>query len=126
MSERREKVVYFARRADDTGLIKIGFSSLVGHRMYCLSLRDGCPVKVLATTTGDMKLEYRLHRCLSRSHSNNEWFHPTDEVLTLISALNSGVPLHEAIDLNVSYGAIKKPRGPNKVRNSNYESGAAA
>lgn len=74
--------VYFARRADGTGPIKIGVSGYVAHRLRQLSCNMKTEIVALATASGGFRDEARLHRQFANDRLEGEWFSPSDSVLS--------------------------------------------
>lgn len=99
--------VYFIKPVGREGPVKIGCSILPTRRLEEFSVWSPFPLEIVLTVSGDLALERNLHECLAGSHSHNEWFRPTFEVLDLLHKLKSGVPVHEAIDLAARKGGIR-------------------
>jgi hypothetical protein len=80
----RQPTIYFAQRPD--GAIKIGFCGDVERRMLELRKRARGLV-LLATMPGDKRTELRLHKAFASSALGEEWFSPSDALLSFISPL---------------------------------------
>lgn len=81
--------VYFIRRiGDETGLIKIGYSSL-GHRSRIKQMTVGYPegYEVLCVVSGSIELEAYFHDQFSNFRTQGEWFNPHDDILDVIAFL---------------------------------------
>jgi len=79
-------VVYFIERGD---YIKIGFASSLRHRVSALNIGTPHPLVVLATVSGDMSTEKRLHQRFGIAHHKGEWFRKTPELLAFIDEINN-------------------------------------
>lgn len=102
------KYVYFLRRKDGVGPVKIGCTQMVAKRFYSIQLWSPYPLEVLATVRGGHDLERNLHSCFADHHYHNEWFHPAPELLVAIQKLAAGVPVAEAVDLTAIKGSIRR------------------
>lgn len=85
--DQREYVVYFIRRGID-GPIKIGRSCDVTKRMSALQISCAEPLMLLATTSGDYRLEAILHKRFGAARLEGEWFRPVEELLRHIEELS--------------------------------------
>jgi len=106
--------VYFMRRVDGTGPIKIGCSDYPKSRAAQLSSDYGCAIEVLATVPGDFIDERNLHLKLARYRcappfgrqserktpvgGHSEWFEPSPAVLAVLgeAVATKRVPLTKA------------------------------
>jgi hypothetical protein len=85
----RESFVYFARR-EDTGAIKIGFSSNPARRPQEIRKRTrtrhgACGrVVLLGQYPGDKRDEAKLHTRFAQARIMEEWFRPVPELLSHI------------------------------------------
>lgn len=102
--------IYFIKPIGLSGPIKIGCSAAPKNRLQSLSVWSPFPLEILISIDGTRKLETNIHACLARSHSHREWFHSTDEVVSLIEKLRAGFPIEKAIDLSLQHGSIR-PKG---------------
>jgi hypothetical protein len=68
--------------------VKIGFSTDVNQRLD--SLQGGSPdeLKVIGCWLGDVTDEKKIHSRFADCRLHREWFRPTDELLSLVAALN--------------------------------------
>lgn len=91
MSRRRagEPYVYFIRRSDGEGPIKIGCSSTPETRLKQLTAWAPYPLAILATIPGDEGLEWRFHAAFAASHRHGEWFDPTPRLLLTIAEVKA-------------------------------------
>lgn len=64
--------------------IKIGYSTNVPARLATLQTASSSPLVLLATMSGGLLRERRLHQMFERIHG--EWFSPTTELLRFIAA----------------------------------------
>lgn len=108
MKTRRQ--IYFARAVGVIGPIKIGASKNVARRMIEIEQWCPFPIEVLAVVDGDLTLERRIQMKFVGSHSHQEWFHATEELLELIAKLQAGIPLSEAISLDATPGILPRRR----------------
>lgn len=81
-----DKHVYFARRKDGTGPVKIGVSRIPEYRIYRMS-RD---LEVIATVPGVDFLERQFHTLLRDWHIGHEWFEASDAVLFVVEQVKAG------------------------------------
>lgn len=95
------KQIYFLRRADGTGPIKIGCSAYPSARFYQLEMDLRVKFTALAVAPGDFATEGNLHRkfaahrqamdlCPNRPHVGGptEWFSPAPELLAYIDEVS--------------------------------------
>jgi len=88
----RVAVVYFATRED--GAIKIGFSSDVPRRLYEVATKHHIRTpRLLATVSGNKRLENAIHREFVAHHLGREWYTPTPELLALVGRAHRGEPI---------------------------------
>jgi Meiotically up-regulated gene 113 len=78
-------VVYFIACGD---FIKIGFASSLKHRISDLNIATPYPLVVLATVSGDMSTEKRLHQRFGVARHKGEWFRKTPDLLAFIDEIN--------------------------------------
>lgn len=78
-------VVYFVRRADGTGPIKIGCSAYLENRVKSLCYTTQQELVVLATAPGSFREEGRLHRQFADARVDGEWFEPNAELMAAIA-----------------------------------------
>lgn len=83
--------VYFVRRADGVGPVKIGCSEHPEGRLSTLMTWSPYPLAIVATIPGDEKLERRFHALFADSHSHREWFLPSQELEAVLTAIRAGV-----------------------------------
>jgi hypothetical protein len=82
--------VYFVRRADGEGPVKIGCSSHPEVRLTQLMCWAPYPLAIAATLPGNEELEYRFHARFRHLRSHREWFHPAPELDAVIAAIQAG------------------------------------
>jgi hypothetical protein len=83
--EKRRGIVYFI--GGRTGPIKIGFTTKVEERLQRLSSNSPVPLRVLASFTGSMADEGRLHDLFQASRIHGEWFQRSPDILAEIAKL---------------------------------------
>lgn len=104
------KVVYFLREVGGVGPIKIGYGYDARERLRLYMEWSPVRLEVILTIPGDLKLERAIHNHFAYAHSHSEWFHPVDKLLQAISAMQSGLPVEQAIDLSAPSGSIHAKR----------------
>lgn len=86
--------VYFLRRKDGTGPIKIGASWRGGlaraRDISCKLKADIHCIAEWAAPTSANSFEARFHAHFEPHHLGNEWFEPVPELLTIVAAINDG------------------------------------
>lgn len=90
MDRRVDAYVYFLRRADGEGPIKIGCSQCPTSRLRNLMMWSPYPLSLLATTPGDERLERRFHTHFAADHSHNEWFNASLSLQVAVQAVADG------------------------------------
>lgn len=90
--------VYFARRIDGTGPIKIGCSDYPTWRVVQLSSDIKAKLELVAAAPGNFMDEGRLHRQFSAHRVHGEWFEPAEAVLAAIEYVKSHGKLPPAPD----------------------------
>lgn len=89
-------MIYFIQGAMG-GPIKIGYTNNLGRRLFELQEGNPYPLRVLATTEGDRKVEGLLHRKFSEYRYRIEWFEDAPELLEFIANIDS-------FDVSTLYG----------------------
>ena len=84
-SARLRRFVYFARRADGSGPIKIGNTSDPCERIKSLSLICESELAMLAFAPGGFTAERSVHLKFADSRLSGEWFTATPELTAFIS-----------------------------------------
>jgi hypothetical protein len=69
-------VIYFVRRIDGTGPIKIGYTTRLSIRLRQLGKEWGAELGVLGVMKGGRDEEQSLHRRFSNLRLEGEWFQP--------------------------------------------------
>lgn len=82
------RFVYFLRRFDGTGPVKIGCSAYPGQRARQISSDLKEKVVVICHAQGGFVEEQRLHRQLATHRLDGEWFHPAPEVLAIAAFIH--------------------------------------
>lgn len=90
MKRRFPPFVYFIRRADGEGPIKIGCSGAPERRMGALQPWSPWDLCLLATIDGDEVLERRFHNHFREHHMRHEWFHPAPELIEAVAQVAAG------------------------------------
>jgi DNA-binding CsgD family transcriptional regulator len=75
------KSVYFVRRADGTGPIKIGCTKSMDQRLTSLEREVGASLTILGEAPGTFRDERRMHRQFAEHCTVGEWFHPSGAVM---------------------------------------------
>jgi hypothetical protein len=83
--------VYFIRRADGEGPVKIGYSWSPPERLKTLMTWAPYPLEVVATIEGGHLLERRFHNLFRDDHSHREWFRPSARLDAVIAEVAAGV-----------------------------------
>lgn len=82
--------VYFLRRADGEGPVKIGCSQEPMTRLSTMMGWSPYPLALLATVRGDEDLERQFHAMFSAQRSHGEWFFPSPELDVALVQLRAG------------------------------------
>jgi hypothetical protein len=82
--------VYFVRRADGEGPVKIGCSQSPLTRLAQLTYWAPYPLVLVASVPGDEQLERRFHAKFAADHSHSEWFQPSQELSRVVAAVAAG------------------------------------
>jgi hypothetical protein len=83
MSEKRLLYFLFNRY---TGLVKVGITNNIEHRVDSLEHAGGVPLDVLGTLDESCDLEIPIHNALFATRKCGEWFLPTDDLLAIAKA----------------------------------------
>lgn len=75
--------VYYAR-SEDTGRIKIGWSSNVANRLATLQRSSGAALTIIWSEPGTGRDERNLHAKFAAARLHGEWFSPVPELLAHI------------------------------------------
>ncbi len=76
------RIVYFVRCT--SGLIKIGSSTDVVHRLRVMQTGSAETLTLIATKRGNADLEKLLHRHFKKERVRGEWFTPSERLLSYI------------------------------------------
>lgn len=106
MNWQKATSVYFLKPVGQLGPIKIGVSGDVTTRLDTYTRWSPVPLELLISIPGSMSLERALHDVFAYAHSHLEWFHPVEDLLRGIHALQQGVAVEEAFDLSKKTGSI--------------------
>lgn len=79
--------VYIVQRAD--GLVKIGYSASLEHRLAQLEKSHG-PLRRVRILNGTRRREKAIHQSLRKHNEYGEWFRPSEELFDAIRALDMG------------------------------------
>ncbi len=83
-------IVYFMRRSDDVGPVKIGSTTAPGRRLSYMMSWSPEPLSIVATTPGDVRKERQFHSLLASHRLHYEWFAPHAEVLSVVDDVAAG------------------------------------
>lgn len=112
----RETYIYFLRPIGADGPVKIGCSQEPTARLVQMMTFGHSQLEIVATVPGGPDLELNLHECFLDTHSHREWFNASPRMTAMLTALQDGKPIHEAVDLSRRLGTFKrKGRGPAKT-----------
>lgn len=82
-------LVYFMRRADGVGPVKIGCTKFPVQRLAAQQLWSPEPLEIVASAEGSFKDEARLHREYADYRLHGEWFEASRPVLALLARVNA-------------------------------------
>lgn len=82
--------VYFVRRADGTGPVKIGLTGNIQSRLWRLRTIEKADLCCLATFPGCNETEGRFHALFYNAHIGGEWFTWTNEIARVVAEINAG------------------------------------
>lgn len=102
------RYVYFVRPVGHEGPIKIGCSELPEQRLKTLAEWSPYELEIAATVPGSFRLERDLHDRFFHLRIHREWFRAGPDLVGLVAALRSGVPLSEAVDLSIKTGRWRR------------------
>jgi hypothetical protein len=91
-------VVYFIRRADGTGPVKIGCSAQVDARVAQLSSNHKARLVILACAPGSFRDESRLHRQFASLRLHGEWFEPSPEIMAAVAHVGESGRLPDPVE----------------------------
>jgi hypothetical protein len=86
----RNGYVYFVRRVDGEGPIKIGFSGTPWTRLNTLDVSSPYELRLVAKIKAPPETELRFHNLFRDAHVRREWFRPIAELLVTIERINAG------------------------------------
>lgn len=86
----RQGTIYFIRREDGEGPVKIGFSSKPWVRLESIDVCSPHPLTITAAIEGPSRLELRFHNLFRDSHIRREWFEATPELLAVMQQVSAG------------------------------------
>lgn len=84
-------LVYFIRREDGEGPIKIGCSDYPAGRLAAFDAGSPYPLAMIASLPGSEVLEQRFHAHFLAHWTRREWFSPAPELLQVIQEINGGI-----------------------------------
>lgn len=101
-------LVYFMRRADGVGPVKIGCSKWPEQRLQSMTQWSPEPLEIVASAEGTFGDERRLHRQFAEFRLHAEWFEAAPPVLAAVSraATLGELPPKPAGDRNVRIMAM--------------------
>lgn len=82
--------VYFMRRPNSTGPIKIGVTTSLARRLYQISREIGDDLEIIASMDGGIKIEKAFHQRHKASCIGGEWFSPSADLIDDINEIRSG------------------------------------
>lgn len=94
--EKLPKYVYFLRRKDGVGPVKIGCSRLPARRLAEFYRWSPYELTLLASAPGSSSWERGLHIRFAAYRLHMEWFAPAPALLAGIDAIINGASLEEA------------------------------
>jgi hypothetical protein len=89
-------LVYFMRRADGVGPIKIGCSKWPVERITAFQHWSPEILGLAASAPGDFRDEQRLHRQFASTRLHGEWFEATPELLSVVAKVHASGKLPPA------------------------------
>lgn len=101
-------LIYFMRRADGVGPVKIGCTKLPAIRLAAMQVWSPEILEIVATAPGTFGDERRLHRQFAAHRLHGEWFEASPSVLAAVSraATLGELPPKPAGDRNVRIMAM--------------------
>lgn len=91
------KYVYFLRRKEGIGPIKVGCSRLPLVRLREFYRWSPYELELLVTAPGGHDMECALHHLFATDRLHMEWFAPSEPLLSLINDIGRGAALDQAI-----------------------------
>lgn len=107
-----DRVVYFLRRADGVGPVKIGCTMHINKRFAEMSMWSPEPLELLTTAPGSPADERALHIRFGAARRHHEWFDPIPELLTLIALVKQ----QGVLPSRIAILAITGPGKPDELR----------
>ena len=101
--QKAKGLVYFMRRADGVGAIKIGCSKLPRRRLAAMQIWSPEKLEIVAAVPGTFADETRLHRQFAAHRLHGEWFEAAPPVLAAMARASTlgELPPKPANDRNV-------------------------
>lgn len=92
--------IYFMRRADGVGPVKIGCSKWPADRLAMFTVWSPEPLEIITTAPGKFSDERRIHRQFEEFRLHSEWFEAAPQVLAMVAhvARNGVLPPPPAND----------------------------
>jgi hypothetical protein len=78
------KTIYFMRRRDGIGPIKIGCTKWPRERLYAIQIWSPYKLEVLAACEGDFRDERTIHAAFAAYRMEGEWFAAVPRLLDLV------------------------------------------
>jgi hypothetical protein len=91
--------VYFLRRKDGEGPIKVGCTTNIGRRFAELATWSPELLEVLATAPGSPADERAIHKHFAGARLHHEWFAPVPELLTYVAVVKQRGELPERMPI---------------------------
>lgn len=87
-ADKSGSVVYFIQ-VNQSGPIKIGYSTSVSSRLESLRISSPYDLNLLGTIKGGKSAEQKLHKRFKHLHIRGEWFAPEKELIDYIESVTS-------------------------------------
>lgn len=97
------RVVYFVRN-EENGLVKIGFSADLQHRLRRMRVDASAALTLIGTIPGGPAAERAAHRRFEADRVHGEWFKASD-------ALERVAKGHEPLEAIDAFAAVGRPTG---------------
>lgn len=110
MQRRGQPHVYFVRRADGEGPVKIGCSQGPMTRLAQFTYWVPYPLALVAQLPGDEGLERRFHAKFLAQHTHSEWFRPSAELNAVIAEIVAGTFDPSTLPEGVRLRPLQPPR----------------
>lgn len=100
--------IYFMRRADGVGPVKIGCSKWPAERLAMFASWSPEPLEIVTTAQGTFRDESRIHRQFAEYRLHSEWFEAAPPVLAMVASVarNGVLPPTPASDRTAQIKAM--------------------